>query len=423
MSGNAAPSAWDAGALADVMGTIAVRLEARGLDARGRVTLTRLTREARQALGGILGRQLVTGRIVVDLGDLDVIARERFGLPGGIVEACESALSRRLVDLPSQRARQRQVRDEPLEHMRAMSTSWPERPVWVSEWIEDVARNGLLARAPQPLATAEQAVRLVGMLTTADGLDAPRPTRIGRNELAARYCGDAHGLDEGSVLAAIVMRGLAHSLSRPAPRSAPERRDLWGIFEVDPDTVSITVLSTGLRFDSDDPLALRLDLAASHQDPVHLTARNVLALADLQPATTEVLVCENPRILEAAAEHLRPHQGVVVTMGNPARVVIDLLGLLARGGCRLDYHGDFDWAGLTIAARVMKATGARPWQMQAEDYLAAVVDRRGVAQLEGAPAPSPWDPDLADAMVDVGLAIHEEALLPRLVCDWSRHSE
>jgi uncharacterized protein (TIGR02679 family) len=410
-------------ALTGVVSTIAQRLEQRGLVAQGRVTVTGLNREARQSLGGILGRRLVGERLVLDLPELDTIARDRIGLNGGIVEACERALGRRLVDRPSQRQQQRQVRDEPIEQMRSAISSWPEEPAWARDWIADVARLGLLTRASQPLTVAQLATVLVGQLAVAERHTDAQGRRLARNELAARSCGDAHALDDGMVLPAVVLRGLAHSLAQPAPRSARDRRDLWQHFGVDQDQVSTTVLTLGLRFEGQDSLARRLGLAAGGSDPVHLTPRNVARLTRLRLITTAVLVCENPRVLEFAADEFGATAAVVCTMGNPATVVIDLLRLLADGGCRLDYHGDFDWPGLAIADRVSTVTGARPWRMQAADYLTAAAGSRGRLGLDGPPTGSPWDPSLREAMIEVGLAVHEEALLPELIQDWLRDTD
>ena len=114
---------------------------------------------------------------------------------------------------------------------------------------------------------------------------------------------------------------------------------------------------------------------------------------------------------------------MVCTMGNPVIVVVDLLRKLVDAGATLDYHGDFDWPGLAIAARVAEATGARPWRMGADDYLSAVAHARGHLHLEGAPSPSPWDPNLAESMRATNLAVHEEALLPELIQEWLDVSE
>lgn len=59
--------------------------------------------------------------------------------------------------------------------------------------------------------------------------------------------------------------------------------------------------------------------------------------------------------------------------------------------------------------------GARPWRMSAADYLAAA--RPDLRALAGRPAPSPWDPALAEAMAEAGVAVEEEVVADQLVAD------
>ena len=81
-------------------------------------------------------------------------------------------------------------------------------------------------------------------------------------------------------------------------------------------------------------------------------------------------VCENPRVLEAAMD-AGVTAPMVCTMGNPTFVVTSLLERLAGQGAVLHYRGDFDWAGVAIANRIISAYGARPWRMEAAGLLHA----------------------------------------------------
>ena len=405
-------------ALRPVVERVAQRLERQGLVPTGRITVAGLDREARAALGQLLGQHLTRDRVQLDLAELDSIVRNRLGVSEGLVGACEGVLQRPLVDRVLVREQSRQVRDEPIAAMRAAVAEWPREREWASEWIADVSRLGLLARAEAPVTTAVQAVHLVDLLIPAREAPAAASRGLARNELAARECGDAHALDDGSVLAAVVLRGLALAAELPLPTLPRHRRELWQAFGVEHDQVSTSVLTLGIRSRTDDALGTRLALAAGDFDPVHLTARNVAALGIDDLVADRVLVCENPRVLEVAANLRGPGTVMVCTMGNPVIVVVDFLLKMAEAGATLDYHGDFDWPGLAIAARVADATGARPWHMDADDYREAVADARGTLMLEGMPGPSPWDPPLARQMAETGLAVHEEALLPDLISWW-----
>ncbi|MCZ7528579.1 MAG: DUF2399 domain-containing protein [Acidimicrobiia bacterium] len=93
----------------------------------------------------------------------------------------------------------------------------------------------------------------------------------------------------------------------------------------------------------------------------------------------DVFVCENPAVVEEAAIALGPAAPALVCVeGQLSVAAVRLLGMLAAGGARLRYHGDFGAGGLTIANRVVGELGATPWRMATADYqvaLAACRDR------------------------------------------------
>jgi uncharacterized protein (TIGR02679 family) len=210
-----------------------------------------------------------------------------------------------------------------------------------------------------------------------------------------------------------VLRALACAADLPLPTSAGERRALWERFGVVADTVSSTCLVLGLRPRSGSPMADRLCAAAESGDPTHVTAWD-LARGELDLAQeSEVLVCENPRMLEALAQRRGGDVGAVCSSGMPNLVVLSVLTRLRATGTMLLYHGDFDWPGIAIANRLVATADCRPWRMSAADYLAAA--QPGGLPLEGPPVLPSWDTGLGQAMQRVGVAVHEEAVLDEVL--------
>ncbi|EHM29133.1 MULTISPECIES: DUF2399 domain-containing protein [Streptomyces] len=127
-------------------------------------------------------------------------------------------------------------------------------------------------------------------------------------------------------------------------------------------------------------------------------------------AGTVVHICENPRVVEAAADAACA-KPPVCTSGSAATVVITLLDALAASGCRFPYHGDFNWPGITLANRIIHRCEALPWRMGAKDYerLAAASQAEGGPQLPlgGNSVDADWDPGLAPAMTALGVALHK----------------
>jgi uncharacterized protein (TIGR02679 family) len=170
---------------------------------------------------------------------------------------------------------------------------------------------------------------------------------------------------------------------------------------------------------ADGPLGGWLAEAAREGLPFRITLHQ-LARSPLTVAAPQVVsVCENPAVLRAAAERFGAAAApLLCTEGRPSVACLRLLAALRAGGCVLRYHGDFDWPGLRIAASLLSDQGARPWRLGATEYLDAVASIEGQRPvLRGTPAPSPWDPRLAEVMAQHGMVIHEEDVLAQLLAD------
>ena len=386
------------------------RLEANGLEARGRVALELDGRLQRHAVGALLGRTVTRDRLSIDLASLDERLRQRSGV-GGLL-AVVTALGGEPRDRVAQRVERVAAREEPL----ALALSLVEHPWgegwcegWGETWVDGLRRTGKLSnRRDARRVVAESVVVLEALLGRAS--EAP----ASRVELAAKLLGDAHALDEDRLVHQVVLRGLAAAGGLAVPVSPAERRELWEAHGVLPDLLSATCLTWGLRPGGDAPIARRLNAAAQSGDPVHLTAwdlRRLPTWGDQSGRT--VLVCENPRVLEAVAERATSRWPVVCTSGEPNTVVAGVLSGLVTGGATLRYHGDFDWPGLAIASRVVERFGAVPWRMDAGAYETAV--RVEGPELTGRPVEAGWDSELAPAMREHGRCVHEESVLGDLL--------
>jgi hypothetical protein len=117
----------------------------------------------------------------------------------------------------------------------------------------------------------------------------------------------------------------------------------------------------------------------------HLTLRDLHRMTWRLHASTEVFVCENPRVVEAAADHgcRRP---LVCVFGNPTTTALTLLDALHAA----------DYAEHVAAARE-RGTPLRP--------------------LSGSPVDAVWDPELTPAMTALDAAVHEESALELLLTD------
>ena len=84
-------------------------------------------------------------------------------------------------------------------------------------------------------------------------------------------------------------------------------------------------------------------------------------------------------------------------------------------GAELRYHGDFDWPGIRIFARLLKRYPMVPWRFSSSDYLEAPTG--GVKLGERKSSETPWDPELQIAMENRGHAVHQEQVVDWLLAD------
>ncbi|MBE1532264.1 TIGR02679 family protein [Actinomadura algeriensis] len=398
------------------------RLERNGLRPTGALRLTGLDLRERTELALLLGRPVTGAAVTVRLADLD--ARLRSSAVGlGLAETLE-ALGAPLTDRRAVREDARALRERTWSGLAAAVDASPlAGEAWTGAWTDALRRAGVpRGVAPETAArTFRQAVHVLTLLFGPDGPDGPDGSGTrSRGELATEATGSAHGLDDGTWLARLVQRGIALARGVELPEDAAGRRALWRAASVVPDEISSTVLAYGLRPEGDGWRARALRERAAHHAESHLTLRDLRALRPSVPAGTLVHICENPRVVEAAADAAcaRP---LVCTSGSASTVVLTLLDALADAGCRFAYHGDFDWPGVALANRIVHRYAARPWRLHAGDYeaLAARTRDRGVPPLPlaGRPVDAVWDPGLAPAMAALGVALHEEATVDLLVGD------
>lgn len=136
---------------------------------------------------------------------------------------------------------------------------------------------------------------------------------------------------------------------------------------------------------------------------------------DLVPlAGHTVHLCENPAVVAAAAtRHGADCRPLVCTDGWPSSAVQTMVRMLHDVGVELAHHGDFDPAGVRITDMLVRRFDVRPWRFDTVSYFAAPAGPK----LHGVVTPVAWAPELAAAINDRGVAVHEEQVLTSLLAD------
>jgi uncharacterized protein (TIGR02679 family) len=277
------------------------------------------------------------------------------------------------------------------------------QPVLAS-WAYDIRRSGVVGGSVPR--TRDLLAKALNVLAELPAPGDPLPV------LADRVLKDTHALDDDTRLAALVLRALALIYDVPPPVNAQERRALWDRAGVADDELSNVVLAAGIAPAGDDIASQILRACAGRGHVAALTLSQLRASPLDQRIPAQVWIFENPSMLAVAlARFGRRCPPIVVTAGWPNSAAIALLSKLAAAGSRLHYHGDFDGEGLRIAANVAARTGAVPWRMTSQDYLAAVADGPAVGRV----TPVPWDADLAAHLTRAGVTVPEERVAANLL--------
>lgn len=385
------------------------RLRARYLRAAPAATfsLGPLSSAERQALEGLLGRAASSARTMrVSLDTLDR-ALARSGIATNLRAALEA------LDGPFESYAERMQREQ----------RWAELVPRVTEprlrrLLETPRGLGLLKRlAHDPHAA-------VAMIAAAQAVLARLPANgVPLAQLAAEAAGDAHALDTGRGLAALVLRA-AHGEAEAREEERAQRtvyttdearaRNRWARLGVSVSELSAPALCLNLEAERDSVGGYLLAAARAAGEPLHLSLGLLLSRPPRwRVADRNVFVCENPTVVAIAAARLGPRCApMVCTDGMPAAAQRSLLDQLVAAGARLRYHGDFDWAGIRIGNFMMRRFCAAPWRFCAVDYRG-----RSGSPLLGENVLACWDEVLSSEMQAGAYALHEEAVVDALLED------
>lgn len=187
-------------------------------------------------------------------------------------------------------------------------------------------------------------------------------------QLATTALDNAHALDYREALGRAVSRlvTVVHGLPRPLSAGRDWRR-AWAAVGVLCDQVSSRVLALNLPLRGEVPAASWS--AAAPGEPMWLSLRSISGSWSA-PAENTVFVCENPTVLEAAADALGSRcPPLVCTDGIPSLAGIDLVAGLAAAGCAIAVRADVDEAGFVVVEQVRSvAPAATTWRYDAATY-------------------------------------------------------
>lgn len=380
-----------------------------------RLRLDGLAPDAHQALCQMTGRPIRPARsMTLDIRQLDTALREA-GLANSLRDALER-LDGPIVDKTRQRLE--------LQARWAAATDSVDACPLLQDWLNTSSAPPLLKRLSR---APENAMPL---LNAADSVLRALPAQgQPRSQLAASLLGDAHALDAGRPVAALVLAAWRHyerqhptnHETRENPEDAQKaegteerQRDIWARAGILVNELARPALFLNL------PVATSQGAPGHPGEPSYISLRQLLRASPIWSVADRIVhVCENPNFLAIAADQLGASCApLVCTDGMPSAAQRILLDQLQAAGAKLLYHGDFDWPGIGIANFVIRTWNANPWRMSTQDYESAASSTTRVRHELGAiPVNADWDIHLATAMQNRGTAIAEEAVATILIED------
>ena len=389
----------------------------RGAPLVGTVTLADASDEEKQHFASIFGTAKTHSLTLrVNLDELTALLRK-----AGIADDLQQAIERLIGPVPNVRA-VKNARDSEWSRIHERLEKIAKKDVRLLPWVEMMRGRGLLRRLARN--SPQQADQWIDGFERVWSLLPLRGMPLAR--LAADSLGDAHALDAGQTLPAIILRAvplIGEALPEEDLFPAERRRELWAAGGVLSGELSGAILVLNLPAEPSNSTGMLLCTAADAGEPLYLTLRQLLRTPPIfrEGQNRTIFVCENPTVLASAANELGERCApLVCVLGHLRQSAHRLLRQLTNAHYRIRYHGDFDWAGITIANSVVSRHQAIPWRMGATDYLNAPLSNVPLGKNRVAAG---WDKLLMSAMVSRAHAVFEEQVLDGLIQDLALGAE
>lgn len=354
-------------------------------------TVTGLSAAEHQALAGLLGRPAqFAASMRLRHSEIDQ-ALQRAELAVNLRMALET-LDGPIIDHQAKARREQ----------RAWQTVFEQIPPGpLADCLADSTFRGVVKR----LAGGDPAVAAKVLANSARVLSRLPANGLSRSHLAAQMLGDAHALDNGRPVTTVLRRALDPT------SGVPRMRDIWATQGVLVSELAKPVAVLNLAVSGDSAVDQLIATAARAAEPLHLSLRALLRGRPSWAPAQSVVVCENPDILTAAADALGPRCPAMASLdGQLSAAPRTLLDQLHSVGCKLYYHGDFDWPGLRIGNGIIQRYAAIPWLYSVEHYQPQHGPALGEEFVEAI-----WDSRLSAKMQAAGIAVHEESQLDDLL--------
>ena len=168
--------------------------------------------------------------------------------------------------------------------------------------------------------------------------------------LAADISGNPHYFDRGMPAGQLLIDAICCLEDRELPKGAHEWRELLLETGIAPDPISSHVHAYGLHLLTPQGEHPAYEAFCRRKEASVITLENLKGVTGARAAGDTVFVVENEMVfcflVNAISEKEEGGLTLLCTSGQPRTAALQVLSLLAEGGCRIRYSGDMDPEGM-----------------------------------------------------------------------------
>lgn len=203
-------------------------------------------------------------------------------------------------------------------------------------------------------------------------------SRISKNpiklaELSAKATGNSHYFDKTNIAGRLFIKGLAYLSNMPDDTNAENIKGIYSEFGIEPDDISGATAAVGIRLyklDGSEHPAFKA--FADSGESCLISSSNLSSIVTADTDGKIIYIVENQMVFSALCNTAFEHGvGLICTSGQMKLSGINLIAMLVKSNCEIQYAGDFDPEGLQIADRLLKRYNSpkvHTWRMTVEDY-------------------------------------------------------
>ena len=239
---------------------------------------------------------------------------------------------------------------------------------------------------------------------------------------ASTVSANPHAFDENTSCGQILLHAIAYQFGVGRPANAEEKVELYYAAGILYDEVSNSVLLNGLRACNHGIPHPGWEGFYACGEPLQVSLANLSSVDKVVSPCGKAYVLENAGVFAVVLDGLSQRKPPLICTYGQIRVSsLVLLDMLAKGGTKLFYSGDFDPEGLQIADKLKHRYGDRLdlWRYGISDYEKAV-SHETISQARLKKMDRLKNPELVHlsrVILQSGRAGYQELILPDLIRD------